>query len=362
MKAQATPDSNAPLSCEKKSPASNRAQRLGFLRFWRGLFALIVLTSITALLFKSHATLYFNLDIYFVFADAIVGGVVFWLIGERKRAARTIVCLYAVTVLLIGFVYDLISNGFELSFSYVLNHGHGIFLFIAVYFIFSRRARTVLVEPFDMRGNKAHERSERMLYRPFDPLFWRDLILFFMVFSVVGHLMERLYEGTVHAAMGFYDPSAPLWQSYLEPFSIYGIGTVLCILLLFPLKQALMRRLSSIWLVLLFVYLANTAVCTGVELTVGLLSNQPDANGSLPFWDYSNMPFNFRGQVCLQNSLAFGLAATLLVWTLFPAIEGFILTLSKDTMELVTVSIVIAYLLLVSLYLITLPLPPVPSA
>jgi uncharacterized membrane protein len=87
-----------------------------------------------------------------------------------------------------------------------------------------------------------------------------------------------------------------------------------------------------------------------------LLANRPRPDGSLIFWDYSDMPFNFMGQICLQNSLAFGLAATLLVWALFPAIERLILACAKDSMNLISIVITITYLLLAAFYLIKPPM------
>ena len=40
------------------------------------------------------------------------------------------------------------------------------------------------------------------------------------------------------------------------------------------------------------------------------------------WWDYSHMPLNIQGRICLPVSLAFGLAGVLVVKFLIPAIEG----------------------------------------
>jgi uncharacterized membrane protein len=33
------------------------------------------------------------------------------------------------------------------------------------------------------------------------------------------------------------------------------------------------------------------------------------------------MPFNFMGQVCLQNSMVYSIAATLIVWVVYPLMD-----------------------------------------
>jgi uncharacterized membrane protein len=98
-------------------------------------------------------------------------------------------------------------------------------------------------------------------------------------------------------------------------------------------------------------------ICTTIELIGGLALNHPGPDGKLIYWDYSDHPFNFMGQICLQSALAFGVAATLMVWVIFPAIEGFILTRTDDEVDVASVVILVAYLLLVAFYLIVLPVP-----
>jgi uncharacterized membrane protein len=342
-------------STPPQASTARRARGPGLLRLWELLFALNALVCIVALMSESQTSLPLTFDTALVLADSLLSGVALWLIMQRKKATRTVLCVYTAVMLIIGITGDLIINNFRFSAFYLVNHGRSLFLLACIYLIFSQRARTVLVMPFDLHGGREYAASEWALYRPRDPLFWRDIALFFMVFSVAGHWLERLYGIVVRYTTGFYDPAAPFWGSYFEPFSIYGIGAVLCILLLFPLKQLLAQRLRNIWLVLLVVYAANTVVCAGVELVIGLLSNHPGPTGALIYWDYSTMPFNFMGQICLQNSLGFGLAATVLVWALFPTIERLILACTKDVMNVISVVIVIVYLMLAALYLVKLP-------
>ena len=44
--------------------------------------------------------------------------------------------------------------------------------------------------------------------------------------------------------------------------------------------------------------IAGSAIITAVELITGLIFNK-----NLSVWDYSKLPFNFKGQICLSFSL-----------------------------------------------------------
>jgi uncharacterized membrane protein len=331
-----------------------RGEKLGFLRFWQVYFISVVAFRITQLLFISQEQASFGFDDYLAFCDVVFAGIAAWLIMERKRVTRPFVCAYCLSMLIVEVIGDILLLRAGLILVIIVSLSRVLLLLSAVYFFFSRQVRAKLVMPFDVAGGKVFALANKGLYRPRDLAFWRDVGMFFMVSSVLGHWMERAYGVFVRHFLDHYDPTAPLWQDYLSPFNIYGMGATACILVLVPLKDILARRLNRIWLVLPVSYAANTLACTAIELGVGLLVNHPDATGHLTKWDYSDMPLNFMGQICLQNALIFGLIATLVVWYAFPAVEGLILRRSRDTANLVFVAVSIVYLLLAAFYLIDL--------
>jgi uncharacterized membrane protein len=338
------------------SPGTLRryGRRLGFLRLWQIYFISVVALNVGALLFLSHGQIVFGFVDYLGFIDAVFSGVAAWLIMRRKRVARPFVCVCSLMIFTASAVDTLLLLQREFSPLIFLGHLRVTPLLVAIYFFVSRRVRTALTSPFDFSVDKPSASTDATLHRPHDISFWRDLAMFFMVFAVVGHWMERAYGLFLFHVTGTYDPTAPLWQDFLSPFNIYGVGAVVCILLLFTLKCFLERKLQNFWLVLLVSYIANTLACTLIELIAGLLTNYPDASGHLIYWDYSNLPFNFMGQICLQNALCFGLVATLMVWNVYPAIEGLIRRCSQDTINVVFVVILIVYLLLSAFYLVNL--------
>ena len=75
-------------------------------------------------------------------------------------------------------------------------------------------------------------------------------------------------------------------------------------------------------------------------------------NADYALWDYRTMWCNFMGQVCLQNSLGFGLAATIMTYVVYPLVKGAIAKLPKDGANILFVGIVIFFTLLMVFYYI----------
>lgn len=179
---------------------------------------------------------------------------------------------------------------------------------------------------------------------------WRNLIIYFCLFSVVGHWMEACYGTLIRLGVlpGIYDPSSQIWSNLLYPFWVYGFGAVVCVLLLFPVKNFLRRKFRGMVMPLILSFLVNMVVCSGIELMLGLMLNQPSADGALPLWDYRDMFGNFMGQICLQTALCFGLVATLFTWSAYPRFERLFGRVPDGVMAIVrpTVGAVFCILLL----------------
>ena len=135
------------------------------------------------------------------------------------------------------------------------------------------------------------------------------------------------------------------------------MGAVACVLLFYPVKNFLMRTMKGTLVPLVLSFVLNAAVCTLIELVMGLMLNQPLPDGSLPLWDYRNMFCNFMGQICLQNALAFGVIATLMAWVIYPGLETLLGRLSRDVMNVVFVVIVVGFCILFFFYCINVLIP-----
>jgi predicted PurR-regulated permease PerM len=129
-----------------------------------------------------------------------------------------------------------------------------------------------------------------------------------------------------------------------------GAAVVLIALLLYPLYLWLKKRFSNQIVAHAISFVANAFTCTVIEFIGGILFNAQHQN-----WDYSDMPFNFMGQVCLQNALAFGVAASLIAWYAYPALERAIARVRPGIMSIVFVVVIAIGGILFSLYAIAPP-------
>lgn len=87
---------------------------------------------------------------------------------------------------------------------------------------------------------------------------------------------------------------------------IYGVGVSTVILLLDPYKENL-----------ILLYVSSVIIVTLLEGVTGVAMDKIFHN---KWWDYSNMPLNIGGYVCLMFSLIWGVACVLIVKGIHPLI------------------------------------------
>ncbi|MDR2109464.1 MAG: putative ABC transporter permease [Coriobacteriales bacterium] len=342
--------------------------KLGFMRLLQINYLLIVITCIFLLTLSVKGRAVFTFDDYMALLYVICSGTAFWMILRRKRAARWLIIAFSAFNTVVGLAGDTIIAG-HFDPGSILDEGRWLDIIAILYFLTSRRARAVLTQDFTLHSADSYVKESENLYQPRTWAFWRNLIIYFCVFSVVGHWLEALYCTFIRFGLlpGIYDPTSQIWSDWLYPFLVYGFGAVACVLVLFPIKNVVShwaRRqlkdrnpLLAAILTLFVSFVANALLCTLIEFTMGMILNQPDASGHYPLWDYSGMAFNFMGQVCLQNAVAFGAVATLMVWIIYPLLERALSHASSDVMWVVFLAVVIMFALLMALYLINIPAP-----
>ena len=91
---------------------------------------------------------------------------------------------------------------------------------------------------------------------------------------------------------------------------IYGLGVAFVLLLLTPLQENL-----------LVLYAGSVVITSALEYLVGWLAEKLLHQR---LWDYSDMPFNLKGYICLAFSLVWGIACVLVVRVIHPLILGLI--------------------------------------
>ena len=343
---------------------------------------------------------------YLSMAESLINTVAIWLTLNRKKALRAFMITFASIDLIIFAVNGLTSGAPHVSALGLINIWDVILI---AYFLTSRRVKAVMTQPFNvsveknspescelgsviskdnensdaegeptgrlegikakaasssssvkgLKFNLRNEDGSHAFFKPKTWPFWRNLIIYFCIFSVVGHWLEALYCTFIRFGIlpGIYDPNSQIWSDWLYPFVVYGVGAVACVLLLFPIKMVLDKKLKSQALSMAISFTINALVCTLIELAMGLMLNQPDASGTYPLWDYSDMFMNFMGQVCLQNAIAFGLVATLMVVFIYPSLEQAISLVSRSTMSIVFILVTVGFAILFALYCINVLLP-----
>ena len=115
------------------------------------------------------------------------------------------------------------------------------------------------------------------------------LFISFLAFSFIGWL----YESTV-CALANYGHFANSGFLLGPCCPIYGVGALACWLLLRDIPSVAVQ------------FLAAALLCSAIEYTVGALLER--ITGAR-FWNYSKLPFNIDGRVCLYGAMLFGAGA-----------------------------------------------------
>ncbi len=88
---------------------------------------------------------------------------------------------------------------------------------------------------------------------------------------------------------------------------IHGVGFLMVIVITRPIENTLLP-----------LFLTAMGICTGFELFMGW---GMEKLFNARWWDYSHMKFNFRGYICLRNSLFFGFACVFAIRVVQPMVE-----------------------------------------
>lgn len=274
----------------------------------------------------------FEYDISMVRVLLLMAGsmVTLWLMVKRANSARLVGAATAVVCAGLSAIDHAAFGAYEVLGSYIGPIATTSLMAIeylgaagvAAFLLFSPHAKRLLCEPPDLRpgAQTGHSWDVPLRQRMRTWEFWRDLLIYFIVFSLLGHWAEMLFCQLIVAGvfMGGYDPTnAMLWSQWLFPFTAEGAAAVAIVVILHPAARWLLKATGNrVALAVLLSFLLNAALCTAIDFTTGMVANQ-----HFELWDYRDMPFNFMGQVCLQNSIVYSIAATLIVWVVYPLLD-----------------------------------------
>ncbi len=134
--------------------------------------------------------------------------------------------------------------------------------------------------------------------------FWR-LFAYFIIYSVIGFVVETLFGlakyGTLESRQSFlYGPFC----------AIYGVGAIIMILSL----QYFKKNYNTLFI----------GGCIVGSITEYLVSWIGEMILHLKWWDYSKMPFNINGRICLLYAVFWGFLGLYLMISLNPKVDKLI--------------------------------------
>ena len=324
--------------------------KMGFMRVVQVLFACHIAVYLVWLMLTSRDTMTYNVTSIMDWVMVILEGVAFWMFINRYKIARPFVIGIALIGIFVPAIVDISLNQFNLI---ALLSSSAFYIFLLLYFIFSRRVKATLVNDISKQKGD-YEKEDFVINRRGWP-FVRNLIIYFIVFSILGHWMEMgmcqfIIMGVVQ---GEYDPSnTMLWRDWLYPFPMEGAAVVVIALVLYPFFEWLKKKFTGNKRILAYVisFFAGALLCTIIEFSMGLI-----VNDHYQLWDYRENFCNIMGQVCLQNTMAFGVVAGIITWWVYPLMERWIARVPRDIMNIVFVVIAVFGAIIWSLYLINPP-------
>ena len=152
-----------------------------------------------------------------------------------------------------------------------------------------------------------------------------QIVTYFVIYSFLGWILESIVRTICEKKLintGFL----------IGPFCpIYGFGAIIMILFLERFK-------SNIFLL----FLISVIILTLWEYIVGVLLEKLF---STKYWNYSNHKFNYKGRICLTNSIAWGILGVLFINYIHP----FVIQLLENVNDIYIASItsIIAFVLFI---------------
>lgn len=136
-----------------------------------------------------------------------------------------------------------------------------------------------------------------------------EAIWLFVIYSFIGWCVEVIFVGL---NKGHFVNRGFLNGPYCP---VYGCGMLVVVVLLTPLKDNT-----------LMLFIGSVVLTTVLEYLTGLVLEKVFSN---KWWDYSDVPFNIQGYVCLKFSILWGLGCVFIMNTVHPIIYKVICFIPK---------------------------------
>lgn len=157
-----------------------------------------------------------------------------------------------------------------------------------------------------------------------------ELLAYFIIYSILGYVIETLFALVRYGVLESR-------QSFLYgPFcSIYGIGAIIMIMFL----QYFLKNRSTL-------FIGGFLIGSALEYLVSLVG---ELILHVKWWDYSNMPLNINGRICLYYSIFWGVLAIFLMKIIHPHVRNFLAYILKKLNLAIIKSIILAIIVFIIL-------------
>jgi len=165
-------------------------------------------------------------------------------------------------------------------------------------------------------------------------IFLRDLLLFFIFYSIIGWIYEELLfiiEDNVLCNRGvLFGPWLP----------IYGFGGLVIVGIFYRFKEKKVK-IGKINIRPILLFIESVVFATLVELFTTYIIDFTGGNFK-NLWDYSDRLLNFQGRIALIPDLKFGIVALIGIYLIQPLLIKFVTM--KDQKKVNIVFIILSVL------------------
>ena len=177
---------------------------------------------------------------------------------------------------------------------------------------------------------KEKENNNKKKFTIFGFTIWR-IIIYFIIYSILGFIIETIFglitKGVLESRKNFlYGPFC----------CIYGLGALVVILGLQKFKK------NNYTL-----FFGGILVGSIVEYFISLIG---EFLFHIKWWDYSNMPFNLNGRICLAFSFLWGILAIYLMCHIHPHIDKIV---DKFSLKVIKVIAIIGMIYMLVSFIVT---------
>lgn len=151
-----------------------------------------------------------------------------------------------------------------------------------------------------------------------------NILWYFFIYAFFGWCTEVVYAA---AKTGKFINRGFLNGAYCP---IYGIGVMIVLYLLNPVKDSLF-----------YMFLGSLLITSAIEFIGGFTLEKIFHQR---WWDYSDMPFNIGGYICVKFSLAWGLACLVIVDRIHPLIFALVNWMPEIASEILLIIVVCMFI------------------